>query len=50
MVVYKKNINNSLLIQNHVILWAVNQGINTTKTKGIKQNEKNNTNERKRFY
>jgi hypothetical protein len=35
MVVYKKNINNSLLIQNHVILWAVNQGINTTKTGNI---------------
>ena len=28
----------------------VNQGINTTKTKGINQNEKNNTNKRKRFY
>ena len=40
MVVYKKNINNSLLIQNHVILWAVNQGINTTKTGNIMNNQK----------
>jgi len=44
MVVYKKNIIILYLFKSHVIIKTVNQGINTTKTKGIKQNENHNQN------